>query len=67
MFTGSEIGMIKTSSSVRTCNFSYSANMASYSTDTTMKQLCEIFIIDVRNADNSIGMYIRILIITKRI
>lgn len=52
--TGTEIGMIKTNSSVRTCNFSYSANMASYSTDTAMRQVCEIFIIDVRNADKSI-------------
>jgi translation initiation factor 3 subunit I len=53
--TGKEIGRISTASSVRTCNFSYSANMAMYSTDKQMGNQCEMFIIDVRNADDSIG------------
>ncbi|XP_075229066.1 eukaryotic translation initiation factor 3 subunit i [Lycorma delicatula] len=53
--TGVEIGKIDTASSVRTCAFSYSANMAAYSTDNTMGKQCEIFIVDVRGADSSIG------------
>lgn len=53
--TGVEIGNITTASSVRTCAFSYSANMAAYSTDNTMGKQCEIFIIDVREPDSSIG------------
>lgn len=53
--TGREIGNIVTNSSVRTCNFSYSANMAAYSTDKAMGHQCEIFIIDVRNVDESIA------------
>lgn len=52
--TGVEIGDIQTNSSVRTCNFSYSANMAVYSTDKAMGHNCEIFIIDVRNVDSSL-------------
>lgn len=55
MVSGVEIGNINTNSSVRTCNFSYSANMAAFSTDTARKQVCEIIIVDVRNADKSIG------------
>jgi len=51
---GIEIGHINTTSSVRTCNFSYSANMAAFSTDTARKQQCEIIIMDVRNADKSL-------------
>lgn len=51
---GKEIGTIPTKSSVRTCNFSYSANMAAFTTDKAMGNLCEIFIIDTRNADSSI-------------
>lgn len=53
--TGKPIGNITTNSSVRACNFSYSANMAAYATDKAMGHQCEIFIIDVRNADDSIG------------
>ncbi|KAL1117186.1 hypothetical protein AAG570_004513 [Ranatra chinensis] len=48
---GKEIGNIEVMSSVRTCKFSYSANLAAYSTDTQRKQVCEISIIDVRNGD----------------
>ncbi|XP_018320997.1 eukaryotic translation initiation factor 3 subunit I [Agrilus planipennis] len=53
--TGKQIGNISTNSSVRACNFSYSANMACFVTDKAMKNICEIFIMDVRNADDSIG------------
>jgi len=53
--TGSQIGEITTKSSVRTCGFSYSGNMAVYSTDKAMRQECEIFVVDVRNVDTSIG------------
>lgn len=53
--TGKEIGNILAASSVRTCMFSYSANMAVYTTDKAMKQPCEMFIIDTRTVDSSIG------------
>ncbi|XP_046390530.1 eukaryotic translation initiation factor 3 subunit I [Ischnura elegans] len=53
--TGVTVGTVHAISSVRTCGFSYSANMAVYSTDTQLKQQCEIAVIDVRNADESIG------------
>ncbi|XP_021929841.1 eukaryotic translation initiation factor 3 subunit I [Zootermopsis nevadensis] len=51
--TGSQIGKIENSSSVRSCNFSYSANMAAYSTDAHLGQLCEILIIDTNNMTTS--------------
>lgn len=50
--TGTELGNIETKSSVRTCMFSYSGNMAVYTTDKAMKHLCEICIIDVRTTDD---------------
>ncbi|GJQ88038.1 Trip1 [Trypoxylus dichotomus] len=53
--TGTEIGMMKTNSSVRTCNFSFSGNMAAFTTDKAMGHNCEIFIMDVRNVDESIS------------
>lgn len=53
--TGTEIGNIVAASSVRTCLFSFSANMAVYTTDKAMKQSCEMFIIDTRNVDSSIS------------
>jgi translation initiation factor 3 subunit I len=53
--TGKEIGNISTNSSVRTCLYSYSGNMAVYTTDRAMRHQCEIFIIDVRNVDESIS------------
>lgn len=49
--TGKEIGDISTNSSVRACLFSYSGNMAVYATDKAMKHPCEIFVIDVRTAN----------------
>lgn len=51
--TGKEIGTISTNSSVRTCSFSYSGNMGVYSTDRAMGHQCEVFIIDVRNVDET--------------
>lgn len=59
--TGKETGNITTNSSVRTCLFSYSANMAVYTTDKAMKQPCEIFIIDVRTIDSSFSQQDSIL------
>ncbi len=47
------MGKIEAKTSVRTCNFSYSGNMALYSTDSTMGNPSEIFIIDVRTVDSS--------------
>ncbi|CAG9856199.1 unnamed protein product [Phyllotreta striolata] len=51
--TGKELCTISSASSVRTCLFSYSANMAVYTTDKAMKQPCEMFIIDTRIVDDS--------------
>lgn len=51
LFIGKEIGLLHTNSSVRTCNFSYSANLAVYSTDKALGHQCEMFIIDIRNVD----------------
>lgn len=53
--TGQVLGTIKCNSAARTANFSYSGNQASYSTDKAMKSNSELFIIDVRNVDSSIG------------
>lgn len=50
---GKAIATIPCKSSVRTCNFSYSGNLAAYSTDKAMGQSCELVIIDVRNVDSS--------------
>lgn len=47
-----EIGNISSNSAVRTCSFSYSADLASYSTDQAMKQECEIFIVDARDDES---------------
>lgn len=54
---GVEIGQLSVKSAVRTCVFSYSANMAVYSTDATYGLDCEICVIDVRNADDSFSKY----------
>ncbi|XP_052894521.1 eukaryotic translation initiation factor 3 subunit I [Anopheles moucheti] len=53
--TGTALGKIPCNSSVRTCNFSFSGNQASYSTDRAMNHPCELFVIDVRNIDSSIS------------
>lgn len=47
------MGKIEAKTSVRTCNFSYSGNLALYSTDSQMGYPSEIFIIDVRTVDSS--------------
>ena len=51
--SGKSIGKIETKTSVRTCNFSYSGNMALYSTDCQMGYPSEIFIVDVRTVDST--------------
>ncbi|CAD6227587.1 GSCOCG00001267001-RA-CDS [Cotesia congregata] len=53
--TGKEISQIQTNSSVRTCAFSFSANMAVYSTDKALGHQCEMFIIDTRNVDSMLA------------
>lgn len=50
---GVEIGVLQAESAIRTCVFSYSADLAVYSTDATMGLSCEMSVIDVRNADES--------------
>lgn len=49
--TGKSIGKISTNSAVRCCQFSYSGNLACYSTTTQGGHLCELFVIDVRTSD----------------
>lgn len=43
---GSAISTVKTNTAVRTCNFSYSGRMILFSTDNTMRQMCEMHIVD---------------------
>ncbi|XP_058834014.1 eukaryotic translation initiation factor 3 subunit I [Topomyia yanbarensis] len=62
--TGNTLGTIVCNSVVRTTNFSYSGNQASYSTDKTMGNNCELFIIDVRNVDASISSQSPVLRLT---
>lgn len=52
---GKEIGQLTTNSSVRTCGFSYSANLAVFSTDKALGHQCEMFIMDVRNVDPTLS------------
>lgn len=40
--TGKNIATVKTNSSVRTCNFSFSAYQAAYTTDKAMGHPCEV-------------------------
>lgn len=47
--TGTQIGRVDTKSAVRTCAFSYSSNIAAYTTDKTMGQECTINVIDARD------------------
>lgn len=53
--TGNSVAMIPTKSSARTVGFSYSGNQAAYSTDKAMGNICELFVIDVRNPDSSLN------------
>lgn len=53
--TGKEIGQLPTNSSVRTCQFSYSANTAVYSTDKALGHQCEMFIVDTKNVDSGMS------------
>jgi len=52
--TGNQIGKLATKAAVRTCRFSYSGNMAVFSTDIQYGQSCDIMLIDVRSADNAL-------------
>lgn len=47
--TGRMTDRIDTRSAVRTCSFSYSGNLAAYSTDRAMGQQCVINVVDVRD------------------
>jgi len=53
--TGLQVGKVDAKSSVRTCAFSYSSNMAFYTTDATMGNACEIFVVDVRCSDDFVS------------
>lgn len=48
---GKPIGRISTNSAVRCCQFSFSGNMACYSTACQGGHPCEMFVIDVRSSD----------------
>jgi len=45
---GKNISVIKTNTSVRTCNFSYSGNLVCFTTDKQMGYPCEINVVDAR-------------------
>lgn len=47
--TGTSVTELKTKSAVRTCGFSYSANMIMYSTDKAMGQPSELHLYDLRD------------------
>lgn len=47
------VGKIGTNTSVRACQFSYSGNMACYSTDKQGRHPCELFVIDVRHPETA--------------
>lgn len=49
--TGKELATFPTSSAVRTCAFSNSGKLFTYSTDTTMNSLCQIVLLDVRTKE----------------
>lgn len=49
---GKEIGCIEAVSTVRTCGYSFSANVAAFATDTHRKQVCEMNVIDCRITDS---------------
>ena len=49
--TGKELATFSTSSAVRTCAFSNSGNLFTYTTDTTMNSLCQIVLLDVRTRE----------------
>ncbi|XP_014210548.1 eukaryotic translation initiation factor 3 subunit I [Copidosoma floridanum] len=49
--TGKEISKLETKSSVRTCAFSYSGDLAVYATDKTLGNVCEMNIIDIRSPE----------------
>lgn len=48
---GVELATFTTSSAVRTCAFSNSGNLFTYTTDTTMNSLCQIVLCDIRTKE----------------
>ena len=52
--TGRELFKFETNSAVRTCCFSYSGKLFTYSTDMAMKSKCEIVLYDVRALESPI-------------
>jgi len=54
--TGKQMSIIDTKSAVRTCNFSYSGNLACFTTDKQMGYPCEITVVDSRdfNVENPV-------------
>jgi translation initiation factor 3 subunit I len=49
--TGQEISSVSSKSAVRSCGFSFSRNLAFYSTDKAMNNPSEVFIVDTRDGD----------------
>ena len=47
--TGKELFILETKSAVRTCGWSFSGNLAMFTTDMAMGQPCEISIFDIRD------------------
>jgi len=52
--TGRELLKFDTNSAVRTCCFSYSGKLFTYSTDMAMKSKCEIVLYDVRQQESPV-------------
>lgn len=57
--TGKEVQRFETNSAVRTCGFSHSGKFLMYSTDSTMNNMCEIYLYDIREPES----YIRKIVI----
>lgn len=55
--TGSNVATVDAKSSVRCCNFSFSGNLAAYSTDKAMGHDSELYLIDVRTMDSTTGQH----------
>lgn len=52
--SGKEVRRFETNSAVRTCGFSRYGKYLMYSTDATMKNMCEVYLYDIREAESYI-------------
>jgi translation initiation factor 3 subunit I len=54
--SGKEVEQYETNSAVRTCGFSRCGKYLMYSTDATMKNMCEICLYDIRASDSYVRL-----------